>query len=134
METRFNGPQIAIFFDFENVATSAEANFGTFDVTTVMELLRSRGRLLVKRAYADWGRFQRYRRPMLEKALTVPAYPSASSRRTADVRLAIDAEVVHAPTYIMVVSGSDFTELIHVAYYGNNHGTAVSHRDLPPRR
>ena len=25
-------PQIAVFIDFENVATSAEANFGDFDV------------------------------------------------------------------------------------------------------
>jgi uncharacterized protein (TIGR00288 family) len=120
METRFNGPQIAIFFDFENVATSAEANFGTFDVTTVMELLRSRGRLLVKRAYADWGRFQRYRRPMLENGIDLFQLYSVGiqQKNRADVRLAIDAlEVVftrpNIDIYAVVSGDSDFTELIH---------------------
>ena len=28
MEMRLDGPQIAVFMDFENVATSAEANLG----------------------------------------------------------------------------------------------------------
>ena len=63
MELPINGPQLAVFIDFENVATSAEANFGELDVTAVMDLLRTRGRLLIKRAYGDWGRFHRYRRP-----------------------------------------------------------------------
>ncbi len=69
MEMRLDGPQMAVFMDFENVATSAEANLGDFDVNTVMDLLRSRGRLLIKRAYGDWGRFHRYRRPMLENGI-----------------------------------------------------------------
>jgi hypothetical protein len=42
MEMRLDGPQIAVFIDFENVATSAEANYGDFDVTAVTDLLRSR--------------------------------------------------------------------------------------------
>jgi uncharacterized protein (TIGR00288 family) len=120
METRINGPQIAIFFDFENVATSAEANFGTFDVAAVMELLRSRGRLLVKRAYADWGRFQRYRRPMLENGIDLFQLYSVGmqQKNRADVRLAIDAlEVVftrpNIDIYAIVSGDSDFTELIH---------------------
>ena len=58
-----------MFIDFENVATSAEANFGDFDVNAVMDLLRTRGRLLIKRAYGDWGRFHRYRRPMMENGI-----------------------------------------------------------------
>ena len=69
MEMRLDGPQIAVFMDFENVATSAEANYGDFDVTAVTDLLRSRGRLLIKRAYGDWGRFHRYRRPMMENGI-----------------------------------------------------------------
>jgi uncharacterized protein (TIGR00288 family) len=120
MENRINGPQIAVFFDFENVATSAEANFGTFDVNTVMDLLRSRGRLLVKRAYADWGRFQRYRRPMLENGIDLFQLYSVGmqQKNRADVRLAIDAlEVVftrpNIDIYAVISGDSDFTELIH---------------------
>jgi uncharacterized protein (TIGR00288 family) len=120
METRLNGPQIAVFFDFENVATSSEASFGTFDVTAVMDLLRSRGRLLVKRAYADWGRFQRYRRPMLENGIDLFQLYSVGmqQKNRADVRLAIDAmEIVftrpNIDIYAVVSGDSDFTELVH---------------------
>ena len=93
MEMRLDGPQIAVFIDFENVATSAEANFGDFDVTAVMDLLRSRGRLLIKRAYGDWGRFHRYRRPMLENGIDLLQLYSVGiqQKNRADVRLAIDA-------------------------------------------
>jgi len=120
METRFNGPQLAVFIDFENVATSAEANFGEFDIDAVMGLLRTRGRLLIKRAYGDWGRFHRYRRPMLENGIDLFQLYSVGmqQKNRADVRLAIDAlETVFTrpsiDTYAIVSGDSDFTELIH---------------------
>ena len=120
METRLNGPQIAVFMDFENVATSAEANFGDFDVTAVMDLLRTRGRLLIKRAYGDWGRFHRYRRAMLENGVDLFQLYSVGmqQKNRADVRLAIDAmeTVFTRPTidvYAVISGDSDFTELIH---------------------
>ena len=119
-ETRLSGPQIAVFIDFENVATSAEADFGEFDVTAVMDLLRTRGRLLIKRAYGDWGRFHRYRRPMLENGIDLFQLYSVGfqQKNRADVRLAIDAveTVFTRPTidlYAIISGDSDFTELIH---------------------
>jgi uncharacterized protein (TIGR00288 family) len=119
-ETRPNGPQIAIFIDFENVATSAEANLGEFDVTAVMDLLRTRGRLLIKRAYGDWGRFHRYRRAMLENGVDLFQLYSVGiqQKNRADVRLAIDAiETVftrpNIDVYAVISGDSDFTELIH---------------------
>lgn len=120
MDTRPNGPQIAVFIDFENVATSAEANFGDFDVTAVMDLLRTRGRLLIKRAYGDWGRFHRYRRAMLENGIDLFQLYSVGvqQKNRADVRLAIDAleTVFTRPSidlYVIISGDSDFTELIH---------------------
>ncbi len=120
MEPRPNGPQIAVFVDFENVATSAEANLGDFDVKAVMDLLRTRGRLLIKRAYGDWGRFHRYRRAMLENGIDLFQLYSVGiqQKNRADVRLAIDAmETVftrpNIDTYAIISGDSDFTELIH---------------------
>jgi uncharacterized protein (TIGR00288 family) len=121
METRLhNGVQIAVFVDFENIATSAEANLGDFNVNAVMELLRTRGRLLIKRAYGDWGRFQRYRRPMLENGIDLFQLYSVGiqQKNRADVRLAIDAlETVftrpNIDLYAIISGDSDFTELIH---------------------
>jgi len=120
MEMRLNGPQLAVFIDFENVATSAEANFGEFDVTAVMDLLRTRGRLLIKRAYGDWGRFHRYRRPMLENGVDLFQLYSVGiqQKNRADVRLAIDVvETVftrpNIDLYAIISGDSDFTELVH---------------------
>jgi uncharacterized protein (TIGR00288 family) len=120
MEMRLDGPQIAVFMDFENVATSAESNFGDFDVTAVTDLLRSRGRILIKRAYGDWGRFHRYRRAMLENGVDLFQLYSVGvqQKNRADVRLAIDAlETVftrpNIDVYAIVSGDSDFTELIH---------------------
>ncbi|MGC8781439.1 MAG: NYN domain-containing protein, partial [Anaerolineae bacterium] len=120
MDIRPNGPQIAVFMDFENVATSAEASFGSFDVTAVMDLLRTRGRLLIKRAYGDWGRFHRYRRAMLENGIDLFQLYSVGvqQKNRADVRLAIDAleTVFTRPSidlYVIISGDSDFTELIH---------------------
>jgi uncharacterized protein (TIGR00288 family) len=121
METRLNhGLQIAVFIDFENIATSAEANLGDFDVNAVMDLLRTRGRLLIKRAYGDWGRYQRYRRPMLENGIDLFQLYSVGiqQKNRADVRLAIDAlETVftrpNIDLYAVISGDSDFTELIH---------------------
>jgi uncharacterized protein (TIGR00288 family) len=120
MDMRPNGPQIAVFMDFENVATSAEANFGDFDVNCVMDLLRTRGRLLIKRAYGDWGRFHRYRRPMMENGIDLFQLYSVGmqQKNRADVRLAIDAlETVftrpNIDLYAIISGDSDFTELIH---------------------
>ncbi len=115
-----SGPQIAVYIDFENVATSAEANLGEFDVTAVMDLLRTRGRLLIKRAYGDWGRFHRYRRAMLENGVDLFQLYSVGiqQKNRADVRLAIDAiETVftrpNIDVYAVISGDSDFTELVH---------------------
>ncbi|HEX9118450.1 MAG TPA: NYN domain-containing protein [Anaerolineae bacterium] len=120
MDMRTTGPQIAVYMDFENVATSAEANFGDFDVNCVMDLLRTRGRLLIKRAYGDWGRFHRYRRPMMENGIDLIQLYSVGmqQKNRADVRLAIDAiETVftrsNIDVYAIISGDSDFTELIH---------------------
>jgi uncharacterized protein (TIGR00288 family) len=120
MDTRINGQQLAVFIDFENVATSAEANFGDFDVNSVMDLLRTRGRLLIKRAYGDWGRFHRYRRPMMENGIDLFQLYSVGmqQKNRADVRLAIDAlETVftrpNIDLYAIISGDSDFTELVH---------------------
>lgn len=120
MEPRLNGPQIAVFFDFENVAASAESTIGDFDINAVMDLLRTRGRLLIKRAYGDWGRFHRYRRALLENGIDLFQLYSVGfqQKNRADVRLAIDAlEAVftrpNIDVYAIISGDSDFTELIH---------------------
>ena len=48
-------PNICVLIDFENIAVSAEQVDQEFDLTPVMELLKTRGRLAIRRAYGDWA-------------------------------------------------------------------------------
>ena len=61
--------QLAIFIDFENVALWAERESFDFEITALMESLQTRGPAVVKRAYADWSRFSRYRDAMMNNSI-----------------------------------------------------------------
>ena len=58
---------LAVFIDFENLALGPAARGGgrrakktdVLDMKRVLERLVEKGKVVVKRAYADWGRFER---------------------------------------------------------------------------
>ena len=52
--------QLAVFIDFENIAIWARQEFFDFELTPLIEYLQSRGSLVIKRAYADWGHHKEY--------------------------------------------------------------------------
>lgn len=105
---------IAVFIDFENFARQEQ-----FDAHKLIERLKERGRLIVKKAYADWGRFAKYKRQMLENSIELTEMPShgQKGKNSADIKLVVDAiETAITKPYIdtfVVVSGdSDYTPLI----------------------
>ena len=105
---------IAVFIDFENFARQE-----TFNAHQLIERLKERGRLIVKKAYADWGRFAKYKRQMLENSIELTEMPShgQKGKNSADIKLVVDAiETAITKPYIdtfVVVSGdSDYTPLI----------------------
>ena len=62
-------PNLAIFCDFENVAIGVrEAKFDDFDIEMVLERLLDKGKIVVKKAYADWDRYKNAKRAMHEAA------------------------------------------------------------------
>jgi len=77
--------QLAIFIDFENVALWAEREFFDFEITALMESLQTRGPAVVKRAYADWSRFSRYRDAMMNNSIDlIQIYSLRSGKNRAD--------------------------------------------------
>ncbi len=105
---------IAVFIDFENFG-----NPDIFNAKILVEKLKEKGRLIVKKAYADWGRYAQYKRQMLENSIELTELPSHGKRgkNSADIKLVVDAlEVAITKEYIdtiVVVSGdSDYTPLI----------------------
>src|SRR5687768_9343122 len=54
-ETRMNGERkLALFIDFENIARGVkEAQYKQFEIKLVLERLLEKGKIIVRRAYAD---------------------------------------------------------------------------------
>ena len=113
-------PNMAIFCDFENVAIGArEARFEEFDIHLVLERLLDKGKIVVKKAYADWDRYKGYRRALHEAAFELIEIPhvSYSGKNSADIRLVVDALDLcyvkqHVDVFVIVSGDSDFSPLV----------------------
>jgi hypothetical protein len=111
------GEQLALFVDFENVAIWAQERFLDLDLGRLMNYLQSRGPVVVKRAYGDWGRFARYRDDLVGNSIDlIQMYSIRAGKNRADIRLALDAfeTAINRPQIgqIVIVSGdSDFGAL-----------------------
>jgi chlorite dismutase len=49
---------LAVLVDFENMARPGAKSRGDFDINLVVSRLAEKGRVVVKRAYADWSRYR----------------------------------------------------------------------------
>jgi uncharacterized protein (TIGR00288 family) len=113
-------PNLAVFCDYENVALGAkDASFGAFDIQLVIERLLDKGKVVVKKAYADWSRYESAKRPLHEAAFELIEIPhvSYSGKNSADIRLVVDAlDLCYAKSHVgvfVIVSGdSDFSPLV----------------------
>jgi uncharacterized protein (TIGR00288 family) len=111
---------LAVFCDYENVAIGArDAKYDAFDIELVMERLLEKGRIVVKRAYADWDRYRAAKRPMHEASFELIEVPhvSYSGKNSADIRLVVDTlDLCHTKSHVdvfVIISGdSDFSPLV----------------------
>jgi uncharacterized protein (TIGR00288 family) len=111
---------LAVFIDFENLALGFEGRRGTrFEIQKVLERLVEKGKIIVKRAYADWGRFRDYRTSLHEAAIELIEIPrrSMTGKNSADIRLVVDAMDLsyskeHVHTFVIISGDSDFSPLV----------------------
>ncbi|WP_309685018.1 NYN domain-containing protein [Armatimonas sp.] len=115
--------RVAVFIDFENVKRSVDDFFENdrVDFKLILdEIVRmTQGRVLLKRAYADWSVFKEYRSDLLDNAIEpVQTFPlTQKGKNGADIRMAVDVVefVLRQPeiTHVAIISGdSDFTPLV----------------------
>jgi len=103
--------RIALFIDFYN---------GQLDIVTILEALRERGIIILKRAYGDWQKFSQFRRALAENGVDLVERPSiyaGGDKNGADIQLAIEALDAcltnpHIDTFAIVSGDSDFLPLI----------------------
>jgi uncharacterized protein (TIGR00288 family) len=119
-EARTESQNIAVFIDLENVAIGVrDARFKTFDVEMVFKRLVDKGNIIVKKAYADWGRYADYRRPLHEAGVELTEMPSSkiTGKNSADIKMVVDALELsytkpHIDVYALVSGDSDFSPLV----------------------
>jgi len=113
-------PNLAVFCDYENVALgSKDAAYGSFDIQLVIERLLDKGKVVVKKAYSDWSRYETAKRPLHEAAFELIEIPhvSYSGKNSADIRLVVDAldlcyAKAHVDVFVIVSGDSDFSPLV----------------------
>jgi uncharacterized protein (TIGR00288 family) len=110
---------LALFIDFDNVALGARDSRMRFDVRLLMQRVLEKGKVLVKRAYADWHYHKEHMTPLHEAAIELIEVPSPriSGKNSADIRLVVDAidlcySKSHIDTFVIVSGDSDFSPLV----------------------
>src|SRR5512137_2007260 len=111
---------LAVFIDFENLALGFKNKKDKrFEIQKVLERLVEKGKIIVKKAYADWAEYSDYKRALHEAAIELIDIPrrSVSGKNSADIRLCVDAidlcySKEHIDTFVIVSGDSDFSPLV----------------------
>ena len=112
--------RLAVFIDFENIALGArDAQYKKFDINLVLQRLIEKGRIVFKKAYADWTRYAEYKREFHEAAIELVDIPQRgyTGKNSADIRMVVDAmdlvgAKAHITTFVILSGDSDFSPLV----------------------
>ncbi len=125
------GYKIALLIDFDNVILGVDDP--GFDVELVVNALRSRGQVVMGRAYGDWYRHNRHRRKLMEHGIELVETPVFGPviKNSADIRIVLDGFEIamlqqHIDAFCLVSGDSDFLPLIKKLQYLGKHVIVVS--------
>ena len=112
--------KLALFFDFENIALGIkDSDIPKLDVDLILERLLEKGRIIVKKAYADWERYSEFKKPMHSAAIELIEIPQKyySGKNSADIKMVGDAMELaasneHIDTFVIISGDSDFSPLV----------------------
>jgi len=110
--------RLAVFIDFENIILGIRGG-DRFDIQRILARLLEKGKIIVKRAYADWTRYNEYKQRLHEAAIELIEVPKRelTGKNSADIRLVVDAIDLayaksHIDTFVIVSGDSDFSPLV----------------------
>ena len=111
---------LAVFFDFENLALGLkDKKEGHFDIQKVLARLVEKGKIVVKKAYADWSRYSAYKQAFHAAGVELIEIPkrAMTGKNSADIRLVVDALELsftkeHIDSFVIVSGDSDFSPLV----------------------
>ena len=114
--------RIGLFIDYENLAIGAREDLSiAFDFRPIANALAERGRVVVRKAYADWAYFGDDRQMLVDnhiELIEIPQRKGAVRKNAADIKMAVDAvelafERDYVTTFVICTGDSDFSPLVH---------------------
>jgi len=121
--------RIALFLDFENLVTNTGISSTNFDLQPSLDRLLEKGKVVFRRAYCDWSRFQEAKTRLHDYGVELLDVPPSTraGKNGADMRLVIDALELcyareHIDTFVIASGDSDFCPL---AYKLRENGRTV---------
>ena len=110
---------LAVFIDFENLGLGFGNRRDRFNINRVLERLVEKGKIVAKKAYADWSRFTQYATALHSAAVELIEIPkrAQTGKNSADIRMCVDAMDLayskdHIDTFVVVSGDSDFSPLV----------------------
>ena len=139
-------PRIAVFLDYENLAIGAKDTLGApFNFRPVADALAERGRVITRKAYADWSYFDDDRRMLTRhqvELIDIPQKMGGARKNAADIKMAIDAielalDKDYISTFVICTGDSDLSPLVQKLRELDRHVIGVGVRQstsklLPP--
>ena len=112
--------KLALFIDIDNVIIGLrESGHPKFDVKLLISRLLDKGKIVIKKAYADWSRYAEYKRAFHESAFELIDIPQhkMTGKNSADIRMVVDAMDLasnkdHITTFVIGSGDSDFSPLV----------------------
>jgi len=112
--------KMALFIDFENIIIGIEdAKYGKFELDLFQKRLVEKGKLLFKRAYANWDRYAKYRRILHDSSIELFDIPRSTQggKNAADIHMVVDAMELcyakdHIDMFVLASGDSDFSPLV----------------------
>ena len=112
--------RLALFIDIDNVIIGLrESGHPKFDVKLLISRLLEKGKIVIKRAYADWSRYADLKRAFHEAAFELIDIPQhrMTGKNSADIRMVVDAMDLasnkgHINMFVIGSGDSDFSPLV----------------------
>jgi uncharacterized protein (TIGR00288 family) len=111
---------LALFIDFDNIALGLKSiPAKKFEINLVLERLLEKGKIIIKKAYADWSHYPQYKNELHGAGIEMIEIPKRhiGGKNSADIRLAVDAMDLcwakeHLDTFVILSGDSDFSPLV----------------------